>query len=34
MNVVAESLSSEVRASAIVNDDHAIKGFAAINYVF
>lgn len=34
MNVAAESLSSEVRTSPIVSEDHVIKGFAAINYVF
>ena len=34
MNVAAESLSSEVRASPIVSEDHVFKGFAAINYVF
>lgn len=34
MNVAAESLSSEVTASPIVSEDHVIKGFAAINYVF
>ena len=34
MNVAAESLSDEVTASPIVSEDHVIKGFAAINYVF
>jgi len=34
MNVAAESLGDEVTASPIVSEDHVIKGFAAINYVF
>lgn len=34
MNVAAESLSGGVRASPIISEDHVIKGFAAINYVF
>lgn len=34
MNVAVESLSSEVTASPIVSEDHVIKGFAVINYVF
>lgn len=34
MNLAAESLSDEVVASPIVEEDYVIKGFAAINYVF
>jgi len=34
MDVAVESLSDEVTASPIVSEDHVIKGFAAINYVF
>ena len=34
MNVAAEALSQEVQESPIVGEDHVIKGFAAINYVF
>jgi outer membrane protein len=34
MNVAVESLSDEVTGSPIVSEDHVIKGFAAINYVF
>ena len=34
VNVAVESLGNEVTASPIVNEDHVIKGFAVINYVF
>jgi outer membrane protein len=34
LNVSAEFLPSEIVASPIVADDHVIKGFAAITYVF
>lgn len=34
VNVAFESLSDEVTDSPIVSEDHVIKGFAAINYVF
>ena len=34
MNVAAEALSDEVRASPIVSEGHVIKGFATITYVF
>lgn len=34
LNVAAELLSDEVTASPIVSENHVIKGFAAINYVF
>ncbi len=34
MNLAVESLNSEVTASPIVSEDHVIKGFAAVNYVF
>ncbi|MCG6939319.1 MAG: MipA/OmpV family protein [Gammaproteobacteria bacterium] len=34
INIAAESLSNDVTASPIVSEDHVIKGFAAVNYVF
>jgi outer membrane protein len=34
MNVAAEALGDDVTSSPIVGEDHVIKGFAAINYVF
>jgi len=34
MDVAAEALSDEVKASPIVSEGYVIKGFAAINYVF
>jgi outer membrane scaffolding protein for murein synthesis (MipA/OmpV family) len=34
INVAAESLSSDVTASPIVSEEHIIKGFTAINYIF
>jgi len=34
MNIAAEALSDEVKASPIVSEEYVIKGFAAINYVF
>jgi outer membrane protein len=34
INLAAEMLSNDVTASPIVSEDHVIKGFSAINYVF